>query len=97
MGHIGLTPQTADKLGGFKVQGKDARTAKRLIEQAQALEKLGCFSANCFILSGRKVFSVSIYTTVAVESSFKVLTVNSNFNIRKCNIFNLFFSYFFFF
>ena len=44
MGHIGLTPQTADKLGGFKVQGKDAETAKRLIEQAEALEKLGCFS-----------------------------------------------------
>jgi len=44
MGHIGLTPQTADKLGGLKVQGKDAETAKRLIEQAQALEKLGCFS-----------------------------------------------------
>ncbi len=44
MGHIGLTPQTADKLGGFKVQGKDAETAKRLIEQAHLLEKLGCFS-----------------------------------------------------
>jgi len=44
MGHIGLTPQTADKLGGFKVQGKDAEAAKRLIEQAAALEKLGCFS-----------------------------------------------------
>jgi len=44
MGHIGLTPQTADKLGGFKVQGKDAETAKRLIAQAIALEKLGCFS-----------------------------------------------------
>lgn len=44
MGHIGLTPQTADKLGGFKVQGKDAQTAKNLIEQAKGLEKLGCFS-----------------------------------------------------
>jgi len=44
MGHIGLTPQTADKLGGFKVQGKDAEAAKRLIEQATALERLGCFS-----------------------------------------------------
>jgi 3-methyl-2-oxobutanoate hydroxymethyltransferase len=44
MGHIGLTPQTADKLGGFKVQGKDADAAQRLIEQALALEKLGCFS-----------------------------------------------------
>jgi len=44
MGHIGLTPQTADKLGGFKVQGKDAQAAGRLIEQARALEKAGCFS-----------------------------------------------------
>lgn len=44
MGHIGLTPQTADKLGGFKVQGKDAETASRLITQALELEKLGCFS-----------------------------------------------------
>lgn len=44
MGHIGLTPQTADKLGGFKVQGKDAEAANRLIEQALALEKLGCFA-----------------------------------------------------
>ncbi len=44
MGHIGLTPQTADKLGGFKVQGKDAEAAKKLIEQAKALERKGCFS-----------------------------------------------------
>ncbi|MBM3246626.1 MAG: 3-methyl-2-oxobutanoate hydroxymethyltransferase [Candidatus Omnitrophica bacterium] len=44
MGHIGLTPQTADKIGGFKVQGKDAEAAKRLIEQAIALEEAGCFS-----------------------------------------------------
>ena len=44
MGHIGLTPQTADKIGGFKVQGKDAEAAQRLIEQAVQLEKLGCFS-----------------------------------------------------
>jgi 3-methyl-2-oxobutanoate hydroxymethyltransferase len=44
MGHIGLTPQTADKIGGFKVQGKDAEAARRLIEQAQALEKVGCFA-----------------------------------------------------
>ncbi len=44
MGHIGLTPQTADKLGGFKVQGKDAQAAKRLIEQAGQLEAVGCFS-----------------------------------------------------
>jgi 3-methyl-2-oxobutanoate hydroxymethyltransferase len=44
MGHIGLTPQTADKLGGFKVQGRDADTAGRLIEQALSLERCGCFA-----------------------------------------------------
>lgn len=44
MGHIGLTPQTADKLGGFKVQGKDAERAKCLIEQAVSLQDSGCFA-----------------------------------------------------
>jgi len=44
MGHIGLTPQTVDKIGGFKCQGKDAVAAKRLIEQAVELEKRGCFA-----------------------------------------------------
>lgn len=44
MGHIGLTPQTAQELGGFKVQGKDAQAAKNLIQQAINLERLGCFS-----------------------------------------------------
>lgn len=44
VGHIGLTPQTADKLGGFKVQGKDAEHAQKLIWQAQELEKKGCFA-----------------------------------------------------
>ena len=44
MGHIGLTPQTADKIGGFKVQGQDAERALQLIEQALLLEDLGIFS-----------------------------------------------------
>lgn len=44
MGHIGLTPQTAEKQGGFKVQGKDADAASRLIEQAVSLESCGCFA-----------------------------------------------------
>ncbi|MFA4993388.1 MAG: 3-methyl-2-oxobutanoate hydroxymethyltransferase [Candidatus Omnitrophota bacterium] len=44
MGHIGLTPQTVDKIGGFKVQGKDAAAAQRLIEQAKKLEEKGCFA-----------------------------------------------------
>ena len=44
MGHIGLTPQTASKLGGFKVQGKSLETAQSLVDDALALEKAGAFS-----------------------------------------------------
>jgi 3-methyl-2-oxobutanoate hydroxymethyltransferase len=44
MGHIGLTPQTADELGGLKVQGKDAQAASVLIDQALLLERIGVFS-----------------------------------------------------
>ena len=43
-GHIGLTPQTASALGGFKMQGRDALAAKRIIEDAKALEDAGVFS-----------------------------------------------------
>ncbi|MFH1932499.1 MAG: 3-methyl-2-oxobutanoate hydroxymethyltransferase [Pseudomonadota bacterium] len=43
-GHIGLTPQTASALGGFKMQGRDALAAKRIIEDARALEDAGVFS-----------------------------------------------------
>lgn len=41
MGHIGLTPQSLAQLGGFKSQGRSAETAKRLIEDARALEEAG--------------------------------------------------------
>ncbi|MFP4088093.1 MAG: 3-methyl-2-oxobutanoate hydroxymethyltransferase [Desulfobacteraceae bacterium] len=41
--HIGLTPQTATKLSGFKVQGKDAEGARELVESARELEKAGAF------------------------------------------------------
>ncbi len=43
-GHIGLTPQTATSLGGFKVQGKTPEAAHRLLEDAMAMEEAGCFS-----------------------------------------------------
>jgi 3-methyl-2-oxobutanoate hydroxymethyltransferase len=44
MGHIGLTPQTASQLGGFKVQGKDLAAARRLVAEARALEEAGAFA-----------------------------------------------------
>jgi 3-methyl-2-oxobutanoate hydroxymethyltransferase len=43
-GHIGLTPQTASALGGFKMQGKDTAAAKKVIDDARSLESAGVFS-----------------------------------------------------
>ena len=43
-GHVGLTPQTASALGGFKMQGKDAGAARKIIDDARALEAAGAFS-----------------------------------------------------
>jgi len=44
MGHIGLTPQTAGMLGGFRVQGATPEAAKKLIEDVKAIERAGAFS-----------------------------------------------------
>jgi 3-methyl-2-oxobutanoate hydroxymethyltransferase len=44
MGHVGLTPQSATMLGGFKTQGKTAEQARRLVDDALALEDAGCFA-----------------------------------------------------
>jgi 3-methyl-2-oxobutanoate hydroxymethyltransferase len=44
MGHVGLTPQSVHAFGGFKVQGKGADEAKRLLDEALALEDAGCFA-----------------------------------------------------
>jgi 3-methyl-2-oxobutanoate hydroxymethyltransferase len=44
MGHIGLTPQSVNALGGFRLQGKNAEDARRMIDEAVALERAGCFA-----------------------------------------------------
>ena len=44
MGHIGLTPQTAGSLGGYKVQGRDAESARRLLAEARGLAAAGAFA-----------------------------------------------------
>ncbi len=44
MGHVGLTPQTASALGGFKAQGRTAEQAARVGEEALALQAVGCFA-----------------------------------------------------
>ncbi len=44
MGHLGLTPQSATALGGFKAQGRTAEKARRMLHDALALEEAGCFA-----------------------------------------------------
>jgi 3-methyl-2-oxobutanoate hydroxymethyltransferase len=44
MGHIGLTPQSVNQFGGFKVQGREAADAERIVRVAHELEDAGCFS-----------------------------------------------------
>ncbi|NOQ45579.1 MAG: 3-methyl-2-oxobutanoate hydroxymethyltransferase [Desulfobulbaceae bacterium] len=44
MGHLGLTPQTAGQLGGFKVQGKSLDAAHKMVDDARALEQAGVFA-----------------------------------------------------
>jgi 3-methyl-2-oxobutanoate hydroxymethyltransferase len=44
MGHVGLTPQTATALGGYRAQGRTAERARRVLDDALALQEAGCFS-----------------------------------------------------
>jgi len=44
MGHLGLTPQSVHAMGGYRVQGRELEDAKRLLEDAHALEDAGCFA-----------------------------------------------------
>jgi 3-methyl-2-oxobutanoate hydroxymethyltransferase len=44
MGHVGLTPQTATMLGGYRAQGRTAARARQVLEDAVALQEAGCFS-----------------------------------------------------
>ena len=66
MGHIGLTPQSATLLGGFKAQGRSAEKALALLDEARALEAAGCFSlvleAVPALVAARITASISIPT-----------------------------------
>jgi len=53
MGHIGLTPQSVNLLGGFRAQGKTARTAQRLVDDAHSLQEAGCFAVVLESVPGR--------------------------------------------
>ena len=63
MGHIGLTPQSVNAMGGFRVQGKNAESAMSLVEEAKALDHAGCFA---IVLEGIPV-RVAEMVTAAVD------------------------------
>jgi 3-methyl-2-oxobutanoate hydroxymethyltransferase len=44
MGHLGLTPQSVSSLGGFRLQGKSAKQARKIVDDARALEEAGCMA-----------------------------------------------------
>jgi len=44
MGHLGLTPQSVHQMGGYKIQGKEDATAKKIMEDAKVIEEAGAFS-----------------------------------------------------
>jgi 3-methyl-2-oxobutanoate hydroxymethyltransferase len=59
MGHLGLTPQSVHKLGGFRPQGRDAEAAFKLLEDAQFLQEAGCFSLVLESIPGKLAALVS--------------------------------------
>lgn len=59
MGHLGFTPQSVHQLGGFKIQGKQAEAAARLVEDAKALEQAGAFAMVLELMPGPVAKSVT--------------------------------------
>ncbi|MBW2631244.1 MAG: 3-methyl-2-oxobutanoate hydroxymethyltransferase [Deltaproteobacteria bacterium] len=83
MGHLGLTPQSVHQLGGYKVQGKDDKTAKKMMEDAKILEEAGAFSIVLECVPARLAEKISRSLTIptigigaSVGCDGQVLVVN---------------------
>ena len=68
MGHLGLTPQSVSALGGFRVQGKGAKQAKKIVDDAKALEEAGTFAILFEMIPER----LSKIITDRMESCFNI-------------------------
>lgn len=66
MGHLGLTPQSINALGGYKVQGREEKAATKLHDDARALEESGCFAIVLEAVPGKLAKRVSGALTVPV-------------------------------
>lgn len=93
MAHIGLTPQSVNQFGGFKVQGKDLDTAKKLIASAKAFEEAGAFAITleCVpILLSKKITEELSIPTIGIGAGpycdGQVLVVNDMLGMFKGHI-----------
>jgi 3-methyl-2-oxobutanoate hydroxymethyltransferase len=71
MGHVGMTPQSVHALGGFRVQGRDAETAERVLADAKALEAAGAFAVVLELVPaelGRRISQALIIPTIGIGS-----------------------------
>jgi 3-methyl-2-oxobutanoate hydroxymethyltransferase len=68
MGHLGLTPQSASALGGFRVQGRSAAQAKKIIDDAKALEEAGAFAILLEMVPNRVCQMITERATVPIIS-----------------------------
>ncbi|MBM3471287.1 MAG: 3-methyl-2-oxobutanoate hydroxymethyltransferase [Armatimonadetes bacterium] len=71
MGHLGLTPQSVSALGGFRVQGRDALQAKKIVDDAMALEEAGAFSILLEMVPDR------VCALIAERSSIPIISLGS--------------------
>ena len=65
MGHLGLTPQSVHAMGGFKVQGRDSAGARKILDDARALQEAGCYA---IVLEG---IPRDLAYAALVESAFR--------------------------
>ena len=91
MGHIGLTPQSINRIGGPRVQGRDEKSRRYLLESALALEEAGCFSMVLELMDSRIASDItaSLKTTATIGIGAgpgcdgQVLVINDILGLRE--------------
>lgn len=72
MGHVGLTPQSVNTLGGFKTQGKDEAAVRKLVADGKAMDAAGCFALvieGVMEAAAREVIAATSVTTIGIGAS----------------------------
>lgn len=90
MGHVGMTPQTATRLGGYRVQGRDSKQAAQILKDALLLERLGAFSVVLECVPGplaqkitRKLKCPTIGIGAGIHADGQVLVLNDMLGLES--------------